>query len=320
MVATNLRIVPRVLRTRFTNKTWGIQVTVRGIILAGGRGSRLHPITKVVSKQLLPVFDKPMIYYPLSVLMLAGIRDIMIITTDEDQNDFKRLLGDGSQLKINLSYAVQHKPEGLAQAFLIAENFIANNKVALILGDNIFWGSGLSPLLKRAIQRDVGATIFGYRVNDPERFGVAEFDADCNVTALYEKPVCPNSNYAVTGLYFYDKNAVELAKTIERSQRGEFEVTSLNEIYLKNNKLNIQILGRGFAWLDAGTHESLLEASLFVSTIEKRQGLKIACLEEISWRNGWIDNTELKTLIDQQDKTEYRRYLEKLINGINYQS
>jgi len=295
-------------------------VTVRGIILAGGRGSRLHPITKVVSKQLLPVFDKPMIYYPLSVLMLAGIRDIMIITTDEDQNDFKRLLGDGSQLKINLSYAVQPKPEGLAQAFLIAENFIANNKVALILGDNIFWGSGLSPLLKRAIQRDVGATIFGYRVNDPERFGVAEFDADCNVTALYEKPVRPNSNYAVTGLYFYDKNAVELAKTIERSQRGEFEVTSLNEIYLKNNNLNIQILGRGFAWLDAGTHESLLEASLFVSTIEKRQGLKIACLEEISWRNGWIDNTELKTLIDQQDRTEYRRYLEKLINGINYQS
>jgi len=295
-------------------------VTVRGIILAGGRGSRLHPITKVVSKQLLPVFDKPMIYYPLSVLMLAGIRDIMIITTDEDQNDFKRLLGDGSQLKINLSYAVQPKPEGLAQAFLIAENFIANNKVALILGDNIFWGSGLSPLLKRAIQRDVGATIFGYRVNDPERFGVAEFDADCNVTALYEKPVRPNSNYAVTGLYFYDKNAVELAKTIERSQRGEFEVTSLNEIYLKNNNLNIQILGRGFAWLDAGTHESLLEASLFVSTIEKRQGLKIACLEEISWRNGWIDNTELKTMIDQQDRTEYRRYLEKLINGINYQS
>lgn len=295
-------------------------MTVRGIILAGGRGSRLHPITKVVSKQLLPVFDKPMIYYPLSVLMLAGIRDIMIITTDEDQNDFKRLLGDGSQLKINLSYAVQPKPEGLAQAFLIAENFIANNKVALILGDNIFWGSGLSPLLKRAIQRDVGATIFGYRVNDPERFGVAEFDADCNVTALYEKPVRPNSNYAVTGLYFYDKNAVELAKTIERSQRGEFEVTSLNEIYLKNNNLNIQILGRGFAWLDAGTHESLLEASLFVSTIEKRQGLKIACLEEISWRNGWIDNTELKTLIDQQDRTEYRRYLEKLINGINYQS
>jgi len=295
-------------------------VTVRGIILAGGRGSRLHPITKVVSKQLLPVFDKPMIYYPLSVLMLAGIRDIMIITTDEDQNDFKRLLGDGSQLKINLSYAVQPKPEGLAQAFLIAENFIANNKVALILGDNIFWGSGLSPLLKRAIQRDVGATIFGYSVNDPERFGVAEFDADCNVTALYEKPVRPNSNYAVTGLYFYDKNAVELAKTIERSQRGEFEVTSLNEIYLKNNNLNIQILGRGFAWLDAGTHESLLEASLFVSTIEKRQGLKIACLEEISWRNGWIDNTELKTMIDQQDRTEYRRYLEKLINGINYQS
>jgi glucose-1-phosphate thymidylyltransferase len=289
MVATSREIVPRVLRTRFTNKTWGIQVTVRGIILAGGRGSRLHPITKVVSKQLLPVFDKPMIYYPLSVLMLAGIRDIMIITTDEDQNDFKRLLGDGSQLKINLAYAVQPKPEGLAQAFLIAENFIANNKVALILGDNIFWG-------------------------------VAEFDADCNVTALYEKPVYPNSNYAVTGLYFYDKNAVELAKTIERSQRGEFEVTSLNEIYLKNNKLNIQILGRGFAWLDAGTHESLLEASLFVSTIEKRQGLKIACLEEISWRNGWIDNTELKTLIDQQDKTEYRRYLEKLINGINYQS
>ena len=295
-------------------------MTVRGIILAGGRGSRLHPITKVVSKQLLPVFDKPMIYYPLSVLMLAGIRDIMIITTDEDQNDFKRLLGDGSQLKINLSYAVQPKPEGLAQAFLIAENFIANNKVALILGDNIFWGSGLSPLLKRVIQRDVGATIFGYSVNDPERFGVAEFDADCNVTALYEKPVRPNSNYAVTGLYFYDKNAVELAKTIERSQRGEFEVTSLNEIYLKNNNLNIQILGRGFAWLDAGTHESLLEASLFVSTIEKRQGLKIACLEEISWRNGWIDNTELKTMIDQQDRTEYRRYLEKLINGINYQS
>ena len=208
-------------------------MTVRGIILAGGRGSRLHPITKVVSKQLLPVFDKPMIYYPLSVLMLAGIRDIMIITTDEDQNDFKRLLGDGSQLKINLSYAVQPKPEGLAQAFLIAENFIANNKVALILGDNIFWGSGLSPLLKRAVQRDVGATIFGYRVNDPERFGVAEFDADCKVTALYEKPVSPNSKYAVTGLYFYDKNAVELAKTIERSQRGEFEVTSLNEIYLK---------------------------------------------------------------------------------------
>lgn len=291
-------------------------MAVRGIILAGGRGSRLHPITKVVSKQLLPVFDKPMIYYPLSVLMLAGIRDIMIITTDEDQNDFERLLGDGSQLKINLSYAVQPRPEGLAQAFLIAENFIANNKVALILGDNIFWGSGLSTLLKRATQRDVGATIFGYRVNDPERFGVAEFDADCNVTALHEKPVSPNSNYAVTGLYFYDKNAVALAKTVERSQRGEFEVTSLNEIYLKNNSLNIQILGRGFAWLDAGTHESLLEASLFVSTIEKRQGQKIACLEEISWRNGWINNSELKTLIDQQYKTDYRIYLEKLITGL----
>ncbi len=268
-----------------------------------------------VSKQLLPVFDKPMIYYPLSVLMLAGIRDIMIITTPKHQNDFKCLLGDGSQFKINLHYAAQPEPEGLAQAFLIAENFIANNKVALILGDNIFWGSGLSAMLKRAIQLETGATIFGYQVNDPERFGVVEFDSNRKVTALYEKPSSPSSNYAVTGLYFYDQEAVKFAKKVERSHRGEFEVTSLNKMYQENDSLYIEILGRGFAWLDAGTHESLLEAAIFVSTIEKRQGLKIACLEEISWRNGWMATSELKTLIKKQRKTGYRSYLEKLIDG-----
>ena len=287
-------------------------MTVKGIILAGGSGTRLHPITQAVSKQLLPVYDKPMIYYPLSVLMLAGIRDIMIITTVEDQDNFKRLLGDGSQFKINLHYGTQSKPEGVAQAFLIGEEFINGNRVALILGDNIFWGSGLSKILRRAATRENGATIFGYPVSDPERFGVVEFSKDRKVTALEEKPVKPRSNHAITGLYFYDEKVVNLAKQIARSPRGEFEITALNKLYMEKNELEVEILGRGFAWLDAGTHDSLLEATTFVATIEKRQELKIACLEEISWRNGWLSTSDLKNSRDYLGDTNYSKYVRGL--------
>ncbi len=288
---------------------------VKGILLAGGSGTRLHPITQAVSKQLLPVYDKPMIYYPLSVLMLAGIRDIMIITTAEDQKNYQKLLGDGSHLKINLHYGIQDKPEGLAQAFLICEDFIKKSRVALILGDNIFWGNGLSKILKRALVRESGATIFGYPVSDPERFGVVEFDADMKVTAIDEKPTKPSSNFAVTGLYFYDEKVVNLAKNIERSSRGEFEITTLNKLYMRQNELKVEILGRGFAWLDAGTHDSLLEATTFVATIEKRQELKIACLEEISWRNGWLSTHDLKIATKHFGDTNYSRYVQGLIEG-----
>lgn len=285
----------------------------KGIILAGGNGSRLHPVTMSVSKQLLPVYDKPMIYYPLSALMLAGINDILIITTPEDQHSFVRLLGDGSKFGIRLSYLVQKKPEGLAQGLIIAEEFVDNNPVALALGDNIFWGNGLSAMLRRAVERPNGATVFGYQVNDPERFGVIEFDRDFCVISLEEKPKFPKSNYAIAGLYFYDEKVVELAKTIVKSPRGEFELTSLNNIYMKKGSLHVELMGRGFAWLDAGTPDSLLEASVFVETVEKRQGYKIACLEEISWRNGWISSRELAVLASDMSNQGYAEYLTGLL-------
>ena len=285
----------------------------KGIILAGGNGSRLHPITMSVSKQLLPVYDKPMIYYPLSVLMLAGINDILVITTPEDQHSFLRLLGDGSQFGIRLSYLAQTQPEGLAQGLIIAEEFVGSNPVALALGDNIFWGNGLSAMLRRAVERSDGATVFGYQVNDPERFGVIEFDQDFRVISLEEKPQFPKSNYAVAGLYFYDEKAVGLAKTIDKSRRGEFELTSLNNIYMRKGNLHVELMGRGFAWLDAGTPDSLLEASIFVETVEKRQGYKIACLEEICWRNGWISSRELAVLAGDMSNQGYAKYLTGLL-------
>ena len=285
----------------------------KGIILAGGNGSRLHPFTMSVSKQLLPVYDKPMIYYPLSVLMLAGINDILIITTPEDQYSFLRLLGDGSQFGIKLSYLAQTQPEGLAQGLIIAEEFVGSNPVALALGDNIFWGNGLSAMLRRAVERSNGATVFGYQVNDPERFGVIEFDQDFRVISLEEKPKFPKSNYAVAGLYFYDEKAVELAKTIGKSPRGEFELTSLNNMYMRKGNLHVELMGRGFAWLDAGTPDSLLEASIFVETVEKRQGYKIACLEEISWRNGWINSRDLAALASDMCNQGYAKYLTGLL-------
>ena len=285
----------------------------KGIILAGGNGSRLHPVTMSVSKQLLPVYDKPMIYYPLSVLMLAGINDILIITTPEDQYSFLRLLGDGSQFGIKLSYLAQTQPEGLAQGLIIAEEFVGSNPVALALGDNIFWGNGLSAMLRRAVERSNCATVFGYQVNDPERFGVIEFDHDFRVISLEEKPKFPKSNYAVAGLYFYDEKAVELAKTIGKSPRGEFELTSLNNMYMRKGNLHVELMGRGFAWLDAGTPDSLLEASIFVETVEKRQGYKIACLEEISWRNGWINSRDLAALASDMCNQGYAKYLTGLL-------
>lgn len=285
---------------------------MKGIILAGGSGTRLHPITKGVSKQLLPIYDKPMIYYPLSVLMLAGIQDILIITTPEDSASFMRLLGDGSQYGIRLNYAVQPSPDGLAQAFIIGEGFIGKDNVCLVLGDNIYYGHGLTQSLQSAVARKTGATVFGYHVNDPERFGVVEFDAQMRAISIEEKPKQPKSNYAVTGLYFYDNEVIEIAKTIKPSHRGELEITSVNNAYLERGDLNVELLGRGYAWLDTGTHDSLLEAGHFVQTIEHRQGLKVACLEEIGFVNKWISKEQLIAEGKALSKTGYGQYLLKI--------
>lgn len=287
---------------------------MKGIILAGGSGNRLNPITRGVSKHLLPIYDKPMIYYPLSVLMLAGIKDILIITTPEDKSGFIRLLGDGSAFGVRLSYAEQPKPEGLTQAFIIGEEFIGNEGVCLALGDNIFWGQGFSHILKRAANRNSGASVFGYQVKDPTRFGVVAFDNNKKVISLEEKPKSPKSNFAVTGLYFYDNDVIEMAKKVKPSDRGELEITTLNQMYLERGDLNVELLGRGFAWLDTGTHESLLEASMFVETIEKQQGYKIACLEEIAWNNGWICDEQMKSAGKAMSKNSYGRYLCELID------
>jgi len=288
---------------------------MKGIILAGGSGTRLYPITKGVSKQLLPIYDKPMIYYPLSVLMLAGIQDILIITTPEDQSGFIRILGDGEEFGINLSYAVQPSPDGLAQAFIIGEEFIGSDSVCLVLGDNIFWGQGFTPILKSAASRDSGASIFGYPVKDPERFGVVAFDENQKAISLEEKPEKPQSNFAVTGLYFYDNDVVEMAKKVKPSDRGELEITTLNQMYMERGDLNVELLGRGFAWLDTGTHESLLEAAMFVETIEKRQGYKISCLEEIAWNNGWLTDEQVMLTAKVLSKNSYGQYLEDLIEN-----
>ena len=288
--------------------------TTKGIILAGGSGSRLHPITLGVSKQLLPIYDKPMIYYPLSVLMLAGIHDILIICTPEDLPSFKKLLGDGSRFGIQLSYAEQPSPGGIAQAFMIGENFIADSNVCLILGDNIFYGYGFSGMLKQAIQQASGATVFGYHVIDPERFGVIEFSASGQALSIEEKPTQPKSNYAVTGLYFYDNDVIALAKDVQPSARAELEITDINNAYLQRGDLRVAILGRGFTWLDTGTHDSLLEAGHYVQTIETRQGLKIACLEEVAYRNGWLSQQQLRERGEALHKTAYGQYLLRLVS------
>ena len=289
--------------------------TTKGIILAGGSGTRLYPITKGLSKQLLPIYDNPMVYYPLSVLMLAGIRDILIITTPEDLNGFQRLLGDGSGLGVNINYEIQPSPDGLAQAFIIGEQFIGNSNVCLVLGDNIFYGQSFSRMLQTAVNRSSGATVFGYQVKDPERFGVVEFDNNNRVLSIEEKPIKPKSNYAVTGLYFYDNDVIQVAKQVKPSERGELEITSINQAYLERGDLNVELLGRGFAWLDTGTHESLHEASSFVETIQNVQGLKVACLEEIAWRNGWLNNYDLKSLAKCMLKNDYGKYLMHLVDS-----
>jgi glucose-1-phosphate thymidylyltransferase len=292
-------------------------VQMKGIILAGGSGTRLYPITKSVSKQLLPIYDKPMIYYPLSVLMLAGIREVLIISTPEDINNFEKLLGDGSNWGIQLEYKIQPTPDGLAQAFILSEEFIGNDSVCLILGDNIFYGQGFSPMLKQASTIKDGAIIFGYQVKDPERFGVVEFDKNQNAISIEEKPKKPKSNFAVTGLYFYNNDVIQIAKNVKPSHRGELEITSINEEYMKRDKLKVKLLGRGFAWLDTGTHNSLLEAGLFVQTIEHRQGYKIACLEEIAYNNGWIDKEKVLEIAKPLSKNGYGQYLYDLVKEDN---
>ena len=286
---------------------------MKGIVLAGGAGTRLHPITCGVSKQLLGVYDKPMVYYPISVLMLAGIRDILIITTPEDQPGFKRLLGDGSRFGVSFAYAVQPKPEGLAQAFLIGEEFIGSDRVALVLGDNIFYGAKLSKLLRAAADREVGATVFGYHVCDPERFGVVEFDSEGKAVSIEEKPAKPKSNYAVTGLYFYDNDVVSIAKSIRPSARGELEITAVNNEYLRRGQLHVEVFKRGYAWLDTGTHDSMLDAANFIRTVETRQGLQIACLQEIAYENGWMTKDDIRESVQDMLKTEYGQYLLRLI-------
>lgn len=289
---------------------------MKGIILAGGSGTRLYPLTQGVSKQLLPIYDKPMIFYPLSVLMLAGIQDILIISTTDDINGYKRLLDDGSQFGVNISYAIQPNPDGLAQAFIIGEDFIGQDSVCLVLGDNIFYGQGFTPKLVNAVNQAEGATVFGYQVKDPERFGVVEFNDEMIALSIEEKPSKPKSNYAVTGLYFYDNDVVNIAKSIKPSARGELEITCINNVYLERGNLNVEILGRGFAWLDTGTHESLLEASHFVQTIEHRQGLKVACLEEIAWNQGWLSKNEILCRAEMFKKNSYGDYLFKLVENI----
>lgn len=287
----------------------------KGIVLAGGAGTRLYPVTKGISKQLLPIYDKPMIYYPISVLMLAGIREILIISTKDSIEDYKQLFGNGNELGLKIEYAIQANPDGIAQAFLIGEKFIAENNVALVLGDNIFYGQHFTEKLEVAVSKETGATLFGYHVNDANRFGILDFDDDGKVRSIEEKPLAPKSSYAVTGLYFYDNDVVSIAKSMKPSQRGELEITDINNAYLSRGDLNVELLGRGFAWLDTGTHDSLMDAGQFVQTIENRQGLKVACLEEIAFKQGWISNSELLTHAERLKNTSYGNYLFKLVDG-----